>query len=297
MMSSLKDRILRTESHSGSLIDELRELFLSLDADNSESVDIVPFLAKVFEDDNNFDIDMQLDVSSFLSQVVRKIVPLDPSLLEPFRGQLLNELYRKDYETTHFMRKSEIFYYLSINISGKKVLRDLNTSLADYVRECDVQFAWPTSSSSSSSEENISRQKEILPTMKRSRIASASNHLIFHLKRFEFDHSLRRIRKKNDRFELPSVLDLSPYMSEDHAHVTVMYELGGVIIHDGSASDGHYFSIVKDRKSQKWFRCSDESITEIDLMDIPSFAFGVEGDDSGVGRSALMVIYDLMRSI
>jgi ubiquitin carboxyl-terminal hydrolase 9/24 len=42
------------------------------------------------------------------------------------------------------------------------------------------------------------------------------------------------------------------------------YRLAGVLVHAGVAQGGHYYSFIKDRKQNQWFRFDDEDVTPFD---------------------------------
>lgn len=54
------------------------------------------------------------------------------------------------------------------------------------------------------------------------------------------------------------------------------YQLVGVVIHQGQADAGHYFSLIKDRHSDRWFRFDDTFVTPFNLADLAEEAFGGE---------------------
>ena len=51
---------------------------------------------------------------------------------------------------------------------------------------------------------------------------------------------------------------------------SLTYELYAVVMHAGSPSDGHYYALIKDTKSQRWFQFNDERVlpmSESELQD------------------------------
>jgi hypothetical protein len=61
--------------------------------------------------------------------------------------------------------------------------------------------------------------------------------------------------------------------STDKQNNTYIYQLGGVIIHIGTARDGHYYSLVRERNKIKfeeglpdrWFKMDDETVSEFSI--------------------------------
>ncbi|CAF1027234.1 unnamed protein product, partial [Didymodactylos carnosus] len=52
---------------------------------------------------------------------------------------------------------------------------------------------------------------------------------------------------------------------------TINYELVGIVVHSGQANAGHYYSFIKDKKtdrsSNRWYRFNDTNVEEIQLTD------------------------------
>lgn len=123
-------------------------------------------------------------------------------------------------------------------------------------------------------------------TLKRTCISRLPNVLILHLKRFEFDMEQMRKVKVNDKCDFPLQLDMRPFTKEGlerdpttgdlGGHEGVgsagegyprtspdgrgslpmypdsyyKYKLAGVLVHQGTADSGHYFSYIKQRNTQ-----------------------------------------------
>lgn len=101
-------------------------------------------------------------------------------------------------------------------------------------------------------------------------ICDAPDILIIQLKRFD-----SRSQKIKVPVKYPAVLDLNPYFVEDPFDATMknwtswskkeepyVYDLFGVISHQGgSSSSGHYYSRVKRRG--EWWYCNDEMVAKI----------------------------------
>ena len=131
--------------------------------------------------------------------------------------------------------------------------------------------------------------------VKRMSIRKLPKTLVIQLKRFHYDHETNRAVKFDDYFEFPRQLDMSPYTTEgirqaeksetkvqrsrtlstssmsamrktssSGANLTPtsnqkmqVYDLVGIVVHSGSAGAGHYYSFIKDRASDKWFKFND----------------------------------------
>lgn len=47
-----------------------------------------------------------------------------------------------------------------------------------------------------------------------------------------------------------------------------MYELYAVMVHNGSATHGHYFSYIKSFENNHWYCFNDERVSEINVEEI-----------------------------
>ena len=66
--------------------------------------------------------------------------------------------------------------------------------------------------------------------------------------------------KLNQPFTAPMTVDLKELQSG--AEACSEYKLKGVVYHIGVADSGHYYSVVRDVESQKWFEMNDEVVSE-----------------------------------
>ena len=231
-------------------------------------------------------------------------------------------------------------------------IKSLRKALDDFSSDQNLKSFWPSSGGG----------RELLPSKSSSTLSASSlpPHFIIHLKRFRFDFAKMRQVKVNSRFEYPLSLDLWGYTAEarreraeDAAWEKSMregtademdmdttsalpdssalkkrckYVLGGVIVHTGTARDGHYFSLVKERKEDqrsgkdtagitthdvtsnapaeqaerveevtrrdRWLKMNDEEVTEFSLEDLQSETFGGHTHGPLKKQSAFILIYD-----
>ena len=139
-------------------------------------------------------------------------------------------------------------------------------------------------------------------TIKRLCIKKLPPLLCIQMKRFGFDWENNRALKFDDCFRFPLVLNMEPYtlegvtkretfnqheefaqssesrpLSRSYSSTystpssTINYELIGIVIHSGQANAGHYYSYIKDIRSDgtanrnQWYRFNDTSVDEIEL--------------------------------
>ncbi|RCK55049.1 Ubiquitin carboxyl-terminal hydrolase 8 [Candida viswanathii] len=91
--------------------------------------------------------------------------------------------------------------------------------------------------------------------------------LTLHLKRFKHDLNSTKIESK---IEIPMFLNISKYCAEQETQqqegagerggrVKEIYELFGVVVHEGSISTGHYTVYIKN--SGQWYKCDDSVVS------------------------------------
>jgi hypothetical protein len=85
------------------------------------------------------------------------------------------------------------------------------------------------------------------------RFIQAPPILVCHLRRFDFDTRTHQRQKIDDRFEFGLELTLP--------HVDAQYALSGVVLHCGSAEDGHYRALVQD--AGQWVQIDDTHVVVV----------------------------------
>ena len=155
---------------------------------------------------------------------------------------------------------------------------------------------------------------------KKSYISQIGNVLLIQLKRFEKNTDAPGIKKIKDYFPFSTELNIKEWtkdfgicedegknnFNEEFTEIKAKikensldeenykYELTGILIHVGnSPEDGHYYSLIMDQETKKWFKFDDESVTEFDSEYLPSESFGnVFGEDDsdlGIGCAYLLI--------
>lgn len=111
--------------------------------------------------------------------------------------------------------------------------------------------------------------------------------LHLQLKRYElvYDEVLDRIvtEKLDDRYEFPLELNLDEFVKEPGSW---KYNLHGVLVHDGQASVGHYYALIKPEADGKWYKFNDDIVTEASLKEVLDANYGGE-----TSASAYMLVY------
>lgn len=196
----------------------------------------------------------QQDAVEFLNLFLDQ---LPPELTRQYKGKIvnhivgINEEYNSDIE--------EEFYFISMEVEHYK---DLNNSF-----QCFLQ------------EEIFSGENQIyaeslnkkIDTKKYSRIKNAPQNLILHLKRFNYDYKKQTRTKLNSPFIFGQEINIKDIM--DDKNNDMPYKLKGIVMHSGTATGGHYISVIRINKL--WYKFNDSEVTKISFSEIEKEAFSL----------------------
>ncbi|KAK6454584.1 ubiquitin carboxyl-terminal hydrolase [Scheffersomyces xylosifermentans] len=92
--------------------------------------------------------------------------------------------------------------------------------------------------------------------------------LHLQLKRFEYDFMVDDLVKIDDFYEFPDSIDLRPYLDEELPKEVLdqnwTYNLHGVLVHQGSISNGHYYAMIKPQaRNDTWLRFDDDKVWKV----------------------------------
>lgn len=189
---------------------------------------------------------IQEDVHTFYTSLLSRLEDNMPDrdqkalLTDFFTGQSITQVKG---ECGHVSSRTEAFTELSVTVNNKANLLD---SLNEFVQGEPLEGANKYMCMSCSGDDS----GRLVNAMKRTCLDKIPNSLTFCLKRFAFDNILDGENKVNDRFEFPKEINMSHYKREYLEDPTTtqdpdMFELSGVIVHQGSLSYGHYWSYVR----------------------------------------------------
>jgi len=81
--------------------------------------------------------------------------------------------------------------------------------------------------------------------------------------------------KINDRFTYPEELDLTPYLSEKSLQKdNSVYTLHSIVVHQGTATSGHYFAYIRCSIDNSWILFNDESVKPAEKFDVFENCYG-----------------------
>ncbi|OBA20575.1 hypothetical protein METBIDRAFT_78917 [Metschnikowia bicuspidata var. bicuspidata NRRL YB-4993] len=103
--------------------------------------------------------------------------------------------------------------------------------------------------------------------------------LHLQLKRFEYDFMVDDLVKIDDFYEFPDKIDLRPYLDEDLDEDVKSqnwnYKLHGVLVHQGSISNGHYYAMIKpESEKNTWLRFDDDKVWKVTPSEVFKENFG-----------------------
>ncbi|KAH6605074.1 hypothetical protein Trco_006781 [Trichoderma cornu-damae] len=254
------------------------------------------------------DIHNQMDVDEFYSLLFDRLEAQSMTddekrkLRSVYGGQLVQQV--KSQECEHVSERLEPFSAIQCDINGKSTLQEsLEAYVGGEIMEGDNKY-------------KCSSCDRHVDAVKRACLKDVPDHLIFHLKRFDFNLRTLQRNKINDYFSFPSAIDMQPYTIDHLDNLTTgaeqedMFELVGILVHAGTAETGHYYSFIRERTSMdghpRWFEFNDDTVTPWDPRQMENQTFGGAGqqasfDSNGMvfekNYSAYMLFYQRSSSL
>ncbi|KAF2277934.1 uncharacterized protein EI97DRAFT_441220 [Westerdykella ornata] len=286
------------------LLSETQRLFAEMQNSYRKSADPRAF-ASCLKDIEGLPIDIavQMDADEFYNLLFDQweAQMLSPQTKRQFRsfygGQTMNQI--KSKECNHVSERVESFFVVQCDVQGKASLLDsLQAFVEGDVMEGDNKYKCESCGG------------KFVDAVKRTCLKDVPDNLIFHLKRFDYDLVEMTRTKVNDYFHFPMVLDVSPYKVEylgdpSKPRKEDIFELSGVLVHYGTADNGHYFSYIRERPcpsggTSNWFEFNDRDVGRFEPADIPKQAFGGFFEDAPQMQkpySAYMLFYQRKTAI
>lgn len=223
------------------------------------------------------DVTQQMDVEEFFNlkfDQTEAQIPIEEdkkAFRSIYGGQMINQIKSKECE--HVSERLEPYFAVQCDVKGKtNLLESLQAFVQGDVMEGDNKYKCESCGG------------RFVNAVKRTCLKDVPDHLIFHLKRFDFDIGTMQRSKINDLFEFPMCIDVSPYT---FTHLNAPeepidedpFDLVGVLLHKGVAEHGHYFSYIRSRPSvagegPRWFCFDDADVTEFSPSEIKEKCYG-----------------------
>ena len=230
---------------------------------------------KAFKDyeGSSINVKIQQDADEFLSLLFdkleekMKLTGCESFIRNVIGGEFIHQIRSTEPNFPYYGTREEHFFRISLDIRN---LKTLNAAFDQYTSEELLEGDNKYLCEEHNTKVNAS---------KRCLLGRLENTIIVHLKRFEYNYQESRRIKINDRFEFPEELNLKKWSIDSNKPENYYdYTLSGVIVHSGVADSGHYFSIIRDRTSQKWFKFDDRYVQPYDFSSLNKDCFG---KDSG----------------
>ncbi|CAK4021444.1 Ubiquitin carboxyl-terminal hydrolase 13 [Lecanosticta acicola] len=218
----------------------------------------------------NIQTDSQEDVHGFYEDFLTRLESEMPDatwkakLAKFFTGKLISQIKG---ECGHVSPSSEPFVDLPVNVKNKACLPE---SLDELVQGEPMEGANKYKCLGCDTADG----GRLVNAMRRACPDEMPDNLTFCLKRFTFEAMFGMEGKVNDRFEFPQNIDMSRYQRVHLENPTApveedIFELVGVIVHQGTLNLGHYWSYTLLRNTARpdlrtWVKLEDKNVTLVD---------------------------------
>ncbi|KAK9465510.1 hypothetical protein V1512DRAFT_45719 [Lipomyces arxii] len=287
-----------SEGEDALLIRALVELFGFMRYSWQKMVDPSRYIESIVDFENKpIDISVQMDVDEFYNLLFDRIegqisdASMKEAIKKCYGGSLLTQI--KSKECAHVSERTEAFSAIQCDIKGKQnLIESLNSYVEGETLDGDNKY-WCSQCLA-----HVDAEKRIC-------LKEVPNHLIFHLKRFDFDLQTMQRSKINELFEFPMEVDIEPYTFKHFANEDTeagdRFRLVGILVHSGTAESGHYYSYIADKNatddSGRWVEFNDAEVALLAEDSIASMCFGggaqgVNGELMEKPYSAYMLFYD-----
>lgn len=301
MMDQVRQGILQAELKSDldlqdNVLFQLQNIMANLQESEKEYFEPFGF-CQAFKcyDGEPINVRVQQDVDEFLSLLFDKLEDMmkgtrnSELLRELIGGSFIHEIESTENEKPYYGSRDEHFFRISLDVKNKKNLQEaLDLFVKDDMLEGDNKYF-------------CDKYETKITAKKRCLINTMANTVLIHLKRFEFDYTIMQRFKINDYCEFPLSVNFKNWAKEQERSLEYYeYELAGVLLHSGGADSGHYTSIIKDRKTGKWYLFDDRYVEEYLIENLKSDCFGGEktipwGSDYhsySQTKNAYMLVYE-----
>jgi len=96
----------------------------------------------------------------------------------------------------------------------------------------------------------------------------------------------------NQNKEDPNFKDIQIDENELNDNEAYKYQLTGILVHSGSTADGgHYYSIIYDYATNKWFKFDDSRISEFNIENLKNECFGEDKENQDIFSSRSQTAY------
>lgn len=220
---------------------------------------------------------------------------------DSFRGKISYEIVSLEKEYSYYSEMENPFLAISLDIKNKRTIEEaLDLYVRGEVLEGENKYL-------------VEKYNKKISILRRCSIKKLSKTVIIHLKRFEFDYNTFDKIKIIDYCQFPDHIDFKPWVRStiisknrddpNYKDIEIdendledteayKYQLTGILVHSGSTADGgHYYSIIYDYMTEKWFKFDDSRITEFNMDNIKTECFGEDKENQDFFSSSSQTAY------
>ncbi|KAL4443131.1 hypothetical protein ABPG74_002198 [Tetrahymena malaccensis] len=285
--------------HDDNILHQIQRMFsfLHLSIKKDFNTEGFCFSLKGYDGDRT-QTNLQQDTQEFLNLLVERI----HNSLEntAFRG-IFDTLYgvttiteRTCMKCLRKTQSEQPFHMIPIKIKGEKTLLG---SLEKTFRQETIQ------------DYRCDECKQVIEAQSQEYIKNLPNTLILNLFRISHNIETGFNQKDNTKITFEQNLNMHQFMYNSKSEMDIEnmelddydYTLKGIVVHDGTANFGHYFSYIKIADN-KWLEFNDSTISEYNPKDIASDCFGADPQELKIPKqyyesqkSAYLLFYEKVK--
>jgi ubiquitin C-terminal hydrolase len=169
----------------------------------------------------------------------------------------------------HVSESTDEYFNLSLVVKDKSTLEE---SLEEYIKGAVLEGSDRFRCTTCGSGDGVS-----VDAVRRTALDHIPDNLVLGLRRFRYE-TYDGGSKVNDRFDFPERIDMSKYKLNRLAGVegsgeSDVFQLVGVVVHQGTLAYGHYWSYAAERGPTAsnllpWYRLEDSFVTRSSIADV-----------------------------
>ena len=240
------DAILAADVPEDSWLFKLQVLFAQMKFLPDSVIDTSDFASKWLDFDGNpINVREQQDSLEFLQTLLDRAEDEVKGITSMFQGEIINTI---EGSTVKFHSES----------SDKFTVFPVEVQNSSNISESFDKFLLPDMLTGDNQYKADGIGK--IDATQTHRIKEAPEVLIIQLKRFTYDLRKETRHKIGTKFVFPQTLDISSIASQT-TQPGKQYALSGIILHSGTAQNGHYTTYTKTPDGQ-WYNFNDDKVTE-----------------------------------
>lgn len=250
-------------------VQQLRDLLAQLRYTRGQVLSI----QRLVETIPNFKVSVQEDAEEFLNMLVNRLndeLETSKCITDHMRGELTTFI-RTDSKV--LSSRSQDFFYLSLPTKGCARLDD---AFAAYFEDEPMTDGYL-----------VEGESNRVAASSRVAITRWPDYLVIQLQRWDFAMETGERNKLVHDLAFPVNLKTQDIRNvSDSVECDFDYTLAGVVVHQGTADQGHYMTVVQGA-DEEWFLCNDQTIEYFDVDQLDNWAFGISDETSGIADEVI----------